>query len=111
MKQTTQSDLVTKQYLDKRFIQERKYTQTYIDGKFDALMKYIDFKTEGIEELRSDFAGLKSDMFDKLDWLIGAYQRLDEERIVHAQHHEDINKTTDNHEIRIGQLENHTKVR
>ena len=43
-----------------------------------------DLKTE-ITEMKTDLGNLKSkidnDILSRLDWLIGAYQRIDEERV------------------------------
>ncbi len=63
---------------------------TYLDGKIDALMKYIDFKIKPLENIETEFTQLKSDVFDRFDWIAGSLKRIEEEMLVMNKHHRDL---------------------
>lgn len=59
------------------------------DQRFDMIKRRLDYHDKRFddhdrrfEKLENDIASLKDEMLQRLDWLIGAFRRLDEERLV-----------------------------
>ena len=92
-----------------------------IRGDIHAMKRDIQTTKTDIIIMKSDSSIMKadiSDIFEKLrrldkiekqlDWLVGAYQRADEERLIHTQYHEDLTHKVDDHDKRIKKLERTT---
>ncbi len=82
------------------------------------IIDYIDLRIEEVKQsltgeinsLRKDFEDFKNNVYDKLDWLISQYKKLDEERDVIIYRQEKINERLDDHEVRISRLENRKNI-
>ena len=98
-----------------------------IDKKFKELeerldkvvVKIIDYIGLRMEEIKEELAGkveskefeeFKNNVYDKLDWLISQYKKLDEERQVILYRQEKINERLDDHEVRISRLESQKNI-
>lgn len=75
MKSSEANDLVTKGYLEE--VLEEKFNQF-----FNRIIVYIDFKIKPLEEMSVDYYKFKDHVNKTLDWLVGAYQKFDEEYLI-----------------------------
>ena len=95
--------------IDKKFNQLEKKLDERLDKVVVKLIEYIDLRIEEVKRevlaLDKKFEEFKNNVYDKLDWLISQYKKLDEEREVIFYRQEKINKRLDNHEVRISRLE------
>jgi len=73
-------------------------TKEELKTSIDRVINYIDYRLEPLEEFKLDFKEFKEQVLKSLNFLVGAYKRLDEERVVAF-------KQFDNHETRIELLE------
>ncbi len=101
-KQKKQKDaLVTqallKETLDERFEQFYKRLEIYLDHRFKPL-----------EAMAEDYYKFKDYVIDKLDWLVGKYQKFEDEHLILTTRYTDVSRKIDNHEIRITKLEKKT---
>lgn len=91
--------------LKKVFITKRELKESE-----NRLIKYIDFKTDRLENsilsLSKELTEFKEQTARTLDWLVGAFKKFDEEHMILSSNYTTINKTLDNHETRITNLEN-----
>ena len=102
-----------KQYIDKRLSNsdkqwEKRLNQTLnliFEKNTRAIMKYIDFKIEPLEEMRKDYYQFKDSVLKSLDWLMSAYKKFDEEHTVLSESYSYVREKVDNHETRISNLE------
>lgn len=107
-KNSKNNELVTKSYLKERMDLIEKRLNERMDKRIDTLMKYIDFKLEPIEEFRKEFTDFKERVLKTLDWLVGTYQKFDEEHTVSSEQYSRMTDKVENHEKRIATLEQHT---
>ena len=80
-------------------------TKEYVDKRFDRLFLYLDNRFEPLEEMKKDFDKFKDKVFISLDWLINAFKKFDDEHTVLSEQSERTNHKLENHEKRIGNLE------
>ena len=80
-------------------------SENRLNHRIDRVMEYIDFKTKPIDEMRQDYRDFKSRIFDRLDWLIGAYEKFNQEMIILNKYVKDSHDRIENHEARLVQLE------
>ncbi|OGK17837.1 hypothetical protein A3G67_02825 [Candidatus Roizmanbacteria bacterium RIFCSPLOWO2_12_FULL_40_12] len=78
---------VTKDYLDKR-----------LDDRFDRFEKYMDYRFQTIEEILKELLKFNDFATDKLDWLVGKYQKFEDERMILTTQYSSVNKRLDVHE-------------
>lgn len=78
IKSNKKGENVTKSYLDEQL---NKMIKT-IDKRFDRLFVYLDYRFEPLEKMAEDYPKFKDYVYDKLDWLVGKYQKLDDEHTV-----------------------------
>lgn len=102
-------ELVTKIYLDKRFIEfERK-----MDKKFqlntDRILNYVNHELEPLKKMSEEFYGFKNGIYDKLDWLIGAFNKFNEKHTTLTEQNSRFDDRLTNHESRLQVLEKRTK--
>lgn len=101
-------ELLTKNYLDKKF----KVNQKYFDNEFQSfsnrIINYVNLRLEPMEEeiKKVDSIDSRLESINKtLDWLAGKYKEFEEEHtVLTEQNSRNINKL-DNHEERISNLE------
>lgn len=80
-------------------------TKEELQTSIDRVIKYIDYRLEPLEELRREFKEFKDQILKSIDFLVGGFKRLDEERIVASEQHFRIKSNVEDHEIRITSLE------
>lgn len=97
----TKDDLknfVTKDYLEK-----------VLDERFDQFFKrlevYLDHRFRPLEEMAADYYKFKDYVTDKLDWLVGKYQKFEDEHMILTSQYSSINERLDTHETEIKTLE------
>jgi len=101
IKQNASNDLVAKKDLRKSLAQ----TEERLYNRIDRVLKYIDFKINPFEEMRRDFYDFKNKLLDRLDWLIGKYQKFENEYTIQAEQNRRIIDRVENHEERINIIE------
>lgn len=87
--------------MDKQFTKMNKS----IDERFKKMQEYLDFRLEPLDTLVKDFYEFRSNVFDKLDWLIGQYKRFDEEHTVLTESYGSNARVLSDHAKRIKELE------
>lgn len=97
-KQTSVS--VTKKDFDK-WVKMNKADHNYFNYKIDTLEKKLD-------EFRDEMMEFKDSVYNKLDWLVGAFKKFNEEHTVLTEQNKNNSDKLENHEIRIKTLEKHS---
>ena len=69
------------------------------------MTKYVDFEIEPVTDFKKEFKDFKNKVFDKLDWLIGKYNKFEAEHTVLTEQNNRTNDKLDVHEERISGLE------
>ena len=105
IKKYSASGLATKKDLKDSLVQ----TEERLNKRIDRVMKYIDFKIKPLEEMSRDFYDFKNKVFDRLDWLIGRYQKFEDEYTVQAEQNKRILDGLENHANRINNIEKFIK--
>lgn len=82
-----------------------KESEWRLNKRIDRMTKYVDFEIEPVTDFKKEFKDFKNKVFDKLDWLIGKYNKFEEEHLVLTEQNERTNDKIDNHEKRIFSLE------
>ncbi len=99
---------VAKNPVDK--IVTNKFLKEHLDEVFEKyfvkIKEYIDFKVKPLEDMSIDYYTFKDHVTKTLDWLVGAYQKFDEEYIIMASTHSKMQDILENHEKRIVIIEN-----
>lgn len=116
-KNTKKNKVVTESFLDNRLsILEKSLDKrfemivAYIDKRFERLFIYLDHRFEPLEKMAEDYPKFKDYVYDKLDWLVGKYQKLDDELTIMSERHFIITDKINNHDGRITKLEDkHSK--
>jgi hypothetical protein len=95
--------LVTKEYLDKKIA----YFMTRDDlNNYDKRLKiYLEARFRPLEEMRLDFHDFKEKVLKSLDWLVGKFQKFEDELTILTGKYPEIHKKLENHETRIVKLE------
>lgn len=88
MKKNNQNELVTRKYLDTRFV----------------LFK-DELKGELMEDIKSTMTEFRKDIFSKLDDVMGQLENLREDKILAAHQTNELRKDVNGHEERITKLE------
>lgn len=74
--------------------------------------RYLEYKIEvdkaEAKKFREEFVKFKNYVYDKLDWLVGAFQKFNEEHTILSGKYSEVNEKLDNHENRISVLEKKT---
>ena len=93
--------------LKKVFATKKDYQDMKID--IDNFKKSVDIRFEivenAIDKLSRSIVDFKEHTYKTLDWLVGAFKKFDEQHTVLTARYITINKTIDNHESRITNLE------
>ncbi len=108
IKKYSTNGLVTKKDFNDGLTQTKKDikdSERRLNKRMDRMLKYLDFRFKPLEEMSRDFFDFKSKIFDRLDWLIGRYQKFEDEYTVQAEQNKRILDKLDNHENRINTLE------
>lgn len=79
--------------------------ESSINKRIDRVLKYIDFKIKPLEEFRKEMLEFKDKVLDRLDWLIGKYQKFEDEYTIQAEQNRRILDRIENHEKRISSIE------
>lgn len=82
-----------------------KESEWRLNKRIDRMTKYVDFEIEPVTDFKKEFKDFKNKVFDKLDWLIGKYNKFEEEHLVLTEQNERTNDKINNHEKRIFSLE------
>ncbi|MEK7495554.1 MAG: hypothetical protein AAB788_02525 [Patescibacteria group bacterium] len=80
-------------------------TESRLNTRIDRMTKYVNFELEPVDDFKKEFKDFKDKIFDKLDWLIGKYNKFEEEHTVLTEQNKRSNSKLDNHEKRIFSLE------
>jgi len=82
-----------------------KDTELRLNTRIDRMTKYVDFELEPVNDFKKEFKDFKNKVFDKLDWLIGKYNKFEAEHTVLTEQNNRTNNKINNHEERILSLE------
>ena len=82
-----------------------KDTELRLNTRIDRMTKYVDFELEPVNDFKKEFKDFKNKVFDKLDWLIGKYNKFEAEHTVLTEQNNRTNDKLTNHEKRIFSLE------
>lgn len=99
---------VTKKYFDDKLDvakRDLKDTELRLNKRIDRVTKYVNFEIEPVTDFKKEFKDFKNKVFDKLDWLIGKYNKFEDEHNVLSEQNTRTNNKLDNHEDRIVNLE------
>ena len=93
--------------LEKTFATKKdlKDTELRLNTRIDRMTKYVDFELEPVNDFKKEFKDFKNKVFDKLDWLIGKYNKFEAEHTVLTEQNNRTNNKINNHEERILSLE------
>jgi hypothetical protein len=84
--------------------EDLRKTENYLDTKIEMLKNELLL-------LKKEFGEFKNYVYDKLDWLVGAFQKFDEEHTILSGRYSQVREKLDNHdnhEERISALEKKT---
>lgn len=90
---------------EKRLNGDLRKTEERLNKRIDQVMEYIDFKIKPFEEMSRDFYDFKNKTLDRLDWLIGRYQKFEDEYTIQTEQNKRILDRLENHENRIYTIE------
>ena len=99
---------VSKKYFDDKLDvakKDLKDTELRLNKRIDRVTKYVNFEIEPITDFKKEFKDFKNKVFDKLDWLIGKYNKFEAEHTVLTEQNNRTNNKINNHEERILSLE------
>lgn len=82
-----------------------KESEWRLNKRIDRMTKYVDFEIEPVTDFKKEFKDFKNKVFDKLDWLIGKYNKFEDEHAVLTEQTNRVNGKLDNHEKRIFSME------
>lgn len=82
-----------------------KESEGRLNKRIDRMTKYVDFEIEPVTDFKKEFKDFKNKVFDKLDWLIGKYNKFEAEHTVLTEQNNRTNDKIDVHEERISGLE------
>jgi len=82
-----------------------KEVEKRLNNRMDRIQRYMDFKINPIENAVAELIGFKNKILDRLDWLIGKYQKFEKEYTVQVQQNKRILDRLENHENRIISIE------
>ncbi|VVA43372.1 conserved hypothetical protein [Candidatus Roizmanbacteria bacterium] len=82
-----------------------KESELRLNKRIDRMTKYVDFEIEPVTDFKKEFKDFKNKVFDKLDWLIGKYNKFEAEHTVLTEQNNRTNDKLDVHEERISGLE------
>ncbi|PIP14959.1 hypothetical protein COW98_01355 [Candidatus Roizmanbacteria bacterium CG22_combo_CG10-13_8_21_14_all_35_9] len=85
--------------------EDLKASETRLNKRIDRVMEYIDFKLEPLNKFQREFTDFKDRITRTLDWLVGAFNKFDEELAVIAHRNRETDGKLENHEFRIKNLE------
>lgn len=92
--------IVTKDYL--------KIELNKVQSNFNGIYYRLDRLEERMDKFEQKFEEFKDQVFMKLDWLVGAFQKFDQEHTILTGNYASINGAVDDHEKRITSLEKTT---
>lgn len=92
---------VTKEDLKNAFTD----SESGLNKRIDRVIDSIDYKFNKLDKLHKDFSEFKESITKRLDWLVGAFKKFDEEHTVLSHQNERATKQLENHETRIKILE------
>lgn len=105
---------MTKSYLDESFkkfekkMEEKFVSKEYLDMRFEkhteAMMKYIEFKLEPLEEIKRRLDALDP-IIKNIDWLTAEYIKFQQEHTILSTGYMEVNDRTNSHKDRIHMLE------
>ena len=110
-KQQDKNELVTKRYLDGALKRKINESESRLNKRIDRVMKYIDFKLEPIEKFITEFQDFKNKVFEKFDWLMRKYTKLDDENAASFEQYKRVDEKLANHKNRISVLEKKTSYK
>lgn len=90
---------------ENRFSNKLKETEDRLNRRIDRVLKYIKFEIEPFKEFNKEMSVFKNKVLDRLDWLIGKYEKFDQEYTVQSEQNRRILDRIENHEKRITSLE------
>ncbi len=71
----------------------------------DRIIKYVDFRFEQVEEKLDKVIKNVDFIMEKLDWLVKAYTKFEDEYLVLSHQYSRVDKSVDDHEARITTIE------
>lgn len=87
----------------------KKYLNTVFDKRFQAFEAYFKHELEPLKKMSEEFYELKNGIYDKLDWLIGAFKKFNEEHTTLTEQNSRFDDQLTDHESRLQVLEKRTK--
>lgn len=102
-------ELVTKIYLDKRFIEFEKKMDKKFQLNTNRILAYVDHEIEPLKKMAEEFYEFRNSVYDRLDWLVGAFKKFNEEHTTLTEQYSRVDEQLTNHESRLQVLEKRTK--
>ena len=90
---------------ENRFSNKLRETEERLNKRIDRVLKYIRFEIEPLKEFNKEMREFKNKVLDKMDWLIGKFQKFEEEYMIQNEHNSRTLDRIENHEKRITSLE------
>ena len=90
---------------ENRFSNKLKETEDRLNKRIDRVLKYIKFEIEPLKEFNKEMREFKNKVLDRLDWLIGKYEKFEQEYTVEVEQNRRILDKLENHENRINKIE------
>lgn len=95
----------TEERLNKKIDNGLKQTEERLNKRIDRVLKYVRFEIEPLKAFYKEMREFKDKVLDRLDWLIGKYEKFEQEYTIQNEHNSRMLDRIENHEKRIITLE------